>query len=511
MPPTQEPPNDPSDAARGRQAYEDRALARGSLINALGVVGKALTPVYLIVAIRMYGVEVAGLYYAAWVVLEVAVNFVVAGLDSGTTLFASRFLEQEDEEQLYRVLANAFLAGLAASGLCIGFAFVGGATILEGAWRPGYVQGLQILSLGLPFMVIPAVVVGATRAHLTMTWAALLKGILPPILLIAFAVGFRLAGFGLEGLLYGHVLAFATVTAVALVAFGRHFSYGRMVRALLRVRPFRPLFSFAIPQSLNMTFNTLITNVDVMMLTWLGYRPEQILFYGVGAQVVRQIRQVKVSITGAYGPLIARHHARGDLDSMNRSFAKVSRWAASLAVPLVLLVALLRRDIVSLFHGDFREDPVFMLVLLGLPLLSCTFGTAGNIVAMTGHSMWNLVNSIVVAALNLLLNYLMIPHWGLMGAAAASVAASAAITAIQLVEARRLEGARLDLRQVWAPYGAALLPAMGVLAASQLGWTTTLAGRIAVGAAALAGYGLGLWLLRRRGGAAGATDGEEKT
>lgn len=489
-------PGPSSAAARERRAWEDRAVARGALVNGLGVAGKAMVPVFFIVATRLYGPLVAGLYYAAWVVIDVAVSLTVSGINAGVTMFVSRYVEDEEaEDRLYQVLANALVVGFAVSGVCIALVTFGGGALLEGASRPGYDHALQILSLSLPFMVVPVLVVGATKAHLTMTWAAVLQGFLPPLLLTGLAVAFHLAGFGLDGLLYAHVLGYAIVTAVALVVFGRLFSYRRMAGALIRFRWFGPLYAFAIPQNLNMTFNTFITNVDVMMLTWLGYRPELILFYGMGAQIARNVRQVKVSIAGAYAPLIARHHARGETEAMNRSFAMVSRWATTVGVPLVLVAALFRQDLIRLFHGSFRQDPVFMLVLLGLPLLSCTFGIAGNIVVMTGHSLWNLVNSVTVAGLNAVLNYFMIPNWGLMGAATASLVASAVVTTMQIVEANRLVGVRLDLRRIWKPYGAALAPAGILLAASVWGMTGSLGARAGVGVVVLGFFCLGLWLL----------------
>ncbi|MDY0002877.1 MAG: polysaccharide biosynthesis C-terminal domain-containing protein [Polyangia bacterium] len=475
---------------------EDRAVARGALVNAIGVAGKALVPVFFILATRLYGPAIAGLYYAAWVVMDIAVSLTVSGLNSGVTMFASRLVQDEaEQDRLYQVLANGLLAGLAVSGVCILLAHLGGAELLEGASRPGYGRAIRILSLSLPFMVIPVLVVAATKAHLTMAWDALLHGFLPPILLSAFALVFHFMGLELDGLLYAHVLAHAVVTLVSLVVFGRLFSYARLFAAVKGFRFFGGLFTFAVPQNLNMTFSTFITNVDVLMLTYFGFKPELILYYGMGAQIARNVRQVKLSVSGAYSPLIARHHARGDISAMNRAFSMVSRWATMVGLPVALLCAIFRQDLIGLFHGSFTVDPLFMLILLLPPILSCTFGIAGNIVVMTGHSMWNLVNSLFVAGLNTLLNYLMIPYWGLMGAAAATLAASAALTAAQLVEADRLVGARLDLGRVWKPYAAALLPLALTILGSRLELDGTLAGRLAMGLGALGLFAAMIWLL----------------
>lgn len=482
-----------AEALAALRIREDRAVARGALVNTIGIAGKALVPVFFILATRLFGPAIAGLYYAAWVVLDVAVSLTVSGLNSGVTMFASRLVQQEAaRDRLYQVLANGLVAGLVVSGACILAAHLGGADLLEGASRPGYGRALRILSLSLPFMVIPVLVVAATKAHLTMTWDAVIQGFLPPILLGAFSTTFYLAGLGLDALLYAHVLTHVAITGVALVVFGRLFSYARLGRALAGFRFFGKLFTFAVPQNLNMTFNTFITNVDVLMLTYFGFRPELILYYGMGAQIARNVRQVKLSVSGAYSPLIARHHARGDTSAMNHAFTMVSRWATLVGLPVALLCAIFRQDLIGLFHGSFTVDPVFMLLLLLPPLLSCTFGIAGNIVVMTGHSAWNLVNSVTVAALNALLNYLMIPHWGLMGAAAATLAASVVVITMQLVEADRLVGARLDLGRVWKPYAAVLPPVALTFLASHQGLDASFLGRLAMALAALGLFAAGI-------------------
>ena len=51
-----------------------------------------------------------------------------------------------------------------------------------------------------------------------------------------------------------------------------------------------------------MTFNSFINNLDVMMLSYFGVSPELIGFYGMGAQIVINLRQVRLVFSGAYAP-----------------------------------------------------------------------------------------------------------------------------------------------------------------------------------------------------------------
>ena len=107
---------------------------------------------------------------------------------------------------------------------------------------------------------------------------------------------------GLPGLWRGYVLTSVALTCVALYVFQRHFSFRKLFRQIRRFRFFPPLVRFAVPQNLNMTFNSFINNLDVMMLSYFGVSPELIGFYGMGAQIAINLRQVRLVFSGAYAP-----------------------------------------------------------------------------------------------------------------------------------------------------------------------------------------------------------------
>jgi O-antigen/teichoic acid export membrane protein len=108
---------------------------------------------------------------------------------------------------------------------------------------------------------------------------------------------------------------------------------------------------------------------------------------------------------------------------------------------------------------------LFMLALLPIPYMQCSFGLAGNIVVMTGHSQLNLLNSTTTALCNTLLNVWLIPLLGPLGAALASAASTLLKTCMQLVEADIVANARLLLRAMYRPHLAGAIAGGGLLLA----------------------------------------------
>jgi O-antigen/teichoic acid export membrane protein len=185
---------------------------------------------------------------------------------------------------------------------------------------------------------------------------------------------------------------------------------------------------------------------------------------------------------------VARLHGRHDPVAISAYFSMVTRWITTIGFPIALAVAILRLDLLRLFDTAYEGDTVFMLLLLVPPLLSVTCGLAGNIIVMTGHSMWNLLNSTTVAVVNVLLNLVMIPRYGLIGAVVATVIASTIMSAMQLIEAKTLLNVALIVRQIFKPY-VAILPPVALMIVAEL-WLPALsgnpAGRIAMAAAGAA-------------------------
>ena len=459
-------PDHPSSMNETRKSMNtgehDRMIARGAFVNVLGIIGKGMMFVFFILGTRLFGPKIMGVYFLVFTIIDVAINLTVSGFENGILMFASRYTDDKGKkDRLYRVLANGFVISIFISFMLIAAAHFGGPELLLAKYpQADLVWSVRLIFWSLPFVVILMVVIAATKSQLTMKWEAILSGYVRPGLLIGFALIFFYLDAGLSGLIWGYLITQIILSVIALFIFGRYFSYRELFSHLKRFKLFGNLMTFAIPQNLNMTFNTLITNLDVIMLGYFGFAPELIIFYGMGARVVRNIRITKLAFSGSYAPVIARLYERGSTGEMNRTFSMVSRWTTTIGLPLALTVGLLRKDLLLLFHDTFTFDATFMLLLLIPPVLSCCFGLAGNIVVMTGHSKWNLFNSMTVGGLNAVLNYLLIPGFGFMGAAAATVIASAIITLLQLIEARYLIKARLSVSLIYKPYVAMVISSL---------------------------------------------------
>jgi O-antigen/teichoic acid export membrane protein len=105
-----------------------------------------------------------------------------------------------------------------------------------------------------------------------------------------------------------------------------------------------------------------------------------------------------------------------------------------------------------------------------------------------------LANSFCVAILNTALTYMLIPRYGMVGAAVATAVATTITSGLQMIELRRLEGVAIPWKAVWRPH-LGLGIGLGVLGLLWDPVDLPLLGRVGTAVGLAVGYGLLMLLL----------------
>ncbi|MEM1041067.1 MAG: oligosaccharide flippase family protein [Bacteroidota bacterium] len=496
------PDPDPPPGNDGRGQVQDE-VQRGAVVNALGLAAKVTGPLFLLVVTRLYGAEVFGVFVSAAALVEIALALLTSGFRDAAVRYVARYAES-DRARLYDALANTLGLSIGGAMLLAAATQVVAVPIVRALYDFGDVlaPAVQVMALALPLMAFERIVLAATQGLRIMKYEAFFGGALKSLILLVMAYALHLAMPTVQGLVIAWMLAQATSSFVALAIYGREFAWRPLGHAFRRFRLDRKLLSFAIPQNLNMTLNRFLTGVDVLMLGALGASAAAVGTYGAGAAVVREIRQVRLAFSSALAPQIARLYGQGEREALSRVYSTTARWTATLGIPLLLAVAVLHTDLLRVFYPDYEDAAAFMLWLLLIPYLSTGFGLAGNVVVMTGHSRLNLFNSVSSGIINVALNFVLIPRFGLVGAAAASALGSLVTTVLQLFEAHWIVGVSMQLGVIYRPHVAGLV-GLGVVVGIALAVplpSMPLGYRIGAALAGAVVYGLVLWALTGRPG-----------
>jgi len=471
-----------------------RQLARGVRANLVGLAGKLIHPVFILLVTWMYGPDTMGLYFLTLIVAQIVGSAVASGYHDATLIFGAHVADEDAAEgKLYQVLANGFgISGvLAVTAMLAGWF---GADLLVAhvfTDKPSLVPALRIAACVIPAAAFVDIGLAATKARMHMEYDAAFNGYLRPLVSLAFATLAWWVDGSLAALMLAHLAAELCLAAGVLWALTRHFDLRRLLRAIRTLRPDRRMLRFAVPQSLNVTLIRYLVRLDVLMLGAFAYDDAMLAFYATGALITYNMREIQLIFSHALVPVAARHHALGERDELSATLSRLTRWATTIVVPLLLGLLVLRDDLLRFVDASYVHDTTFMAVLLVPPLLTCAVGLMGNTVVYTGHSTVNLLNTLVVATLNTVLNLWLIPSHGLLGAAVATALSMTIVSVLQVVELYFMEGIRLRLSAVWKPY-VGLFAGLGLLLAlwdparlGGLGTRLVLAASLVVGFVAL--------------------------
>jgi O-antigen/teichoic acid export membrane protein len=450
--------------------HYDSALRRGALVNGLGLVGKILFPVLLVLLNRLFGPEVVGVYFLAIFISDMFVNAVSAGFVDAIIVYGSHHVDEADSADerkaaLYRVLSTCFGIPLALSILIalLGVLGADAAVALVYPHQPQLGPALTWMGCALPLIAVSQASLAATKAKLYQGYSALFTGFVFPFLLLVFNVLAWKLHAGLLGMIQAYVFAYLVLAVLSFGVYLRHYELRPLLQAIRRVEIDRRALSFAIPQAINMTFNKYQSRLDVLTLGAVGRHDFELGLYSAAVLVTHNIREVKLVVSQALAPIAARFHQMQDAGQLEHAYGKATAWTTTFVVPVLVVFLVMRNDVLALVNPRYAAgDNSFMIVLLLAPFLSCAFGLAGNMIVFTGHTGYNLINSVTLSVLNTALSLWLIPRFGMTGAALASASGALVASALQMAELYYLERIALRMRYVVAPY-VGLLVCGGVL------------------------------------------------
>jgi len=126
-----------------------------------------------------------------------------------------------------------------------------------------------------------------------------------------------------------------------------------------------------------------------------------------------------------FQPIMAEYDAESDYHRMDKLYKIITRWLVILTFPVFALLVLFPEPVLETFFGAEYRAGGFALMLLAIGLYATRFvGLSGSFLTATGDTKVLMYVSGATAALNFGLNILLIPIFGIVGAAIATVSST---------------------------------------------------------------------------------------
>ncbi len=319
------------------------------------------------------------------------------------------------------------------------------------------------LSAIAPLMVIFGV--GLLAQCINFEWA--FKGLEEYRYLLVRSVAVKTLAFVLVLLLvhsqadlyrYAAITVFSAVgcSLVDFVRLSRFVSPRQVGR--LNLRPhIRPVMTFFL-----MSCATLIyANLDIVMLGFMRDAAE-VGYYEIAVKAKVALTAIGGILWNVTLPRATALWAEGDRDGFERLAQRTLRFVCVFQAVVTVVFMLCAGWVIPFIAGDgyLPAVPAFRILLLTLLPIGVSNIIGGQVLIPAGAEKRLLVAELCGAGLNLVLNFALIPVWGIEGAASATVAAEVVVALVAYYWAAK------DLHVVLFPWERAVARALGGLRAS---------------------------------------------
>ena len=423
-------------------------IARGSTLNLGGAaVSAAATLGVTVLVARAFSRPAAGAFFTATSLFLIVEMVAGLGAYNGLVYFIPRLRTTGDEDRTAEMLRKAILpvivASIAGAALLLAFSEPLARAMLAGHQSSGaspatVANALRALAAALPFAALLDTLLGATRGYRDMRPTVALDRISRSVLqLLAVVVAALLGAAALLAPFWA--LAYVPPAAAAWIWLRRIRRRSRASTGPPRRGPAaseadsRRFWVFTLPRALALGAQQVIQRLDIVLVAIMR-GPVDAAIYTAATRflVVGQLGNQAISM--AAQPQLSRQFGLSDRVGAGTVYKTTTAWLVLLTWPLYLLAISFGPVILSIFGHSYHGGSDVIIVLGAAALLASACGQVDVVLTSTGRSALSLANGLTALTVNVGVDLVLIPRYGIIGAAIGWAAAIVAANLIPLAQ-----------------------------------------------------------------------------
>jgi len=179
------------------------------------------------------------------------------------------------------------------------------------------------------------------------------------------------------------------------------------------------ILSLSIPLLFSSSLSLMAGWTDTIMLG-IFKTTEDVGIYNIAMKLSMITSMILASVNTVVAPRFAEFYGKKDFYSLKSLAQKSTKLIFFFSLPIFLFYILFADWCMSLFGSEFEKGSYALIILSLGQLINAITGSVGLILMMTGRQREHLNLILIMTLLNIILNVIMIPKYGLLGAALAT-------------------------------------------------------------------------------------------
>lgn len=426
----------------------NRTITRSASITLVGMLYQlTISFVSGIILARMMGPASYGLFNLTRSLCETTNVFTKIGFDLGLVRhFGEHPIKSSSKDAGAGFLKLVLLAVTMCSLLPVAAVFMGGGSYLaQNVYTfPDFERVAKAMVWLIPLMTFSQVLGGAFRGNLKLGPMVISEYFVQPTSRLAFIALFLLLGWDIWAAIVGTILSFA-LTAVFLLALANRLFFSHQPNSSILVtqaahRNWREVLrvgKYSMVISLTLSAAFLLSKIDILMLGY--YRsPKEVGQYTAIQMIVVLIGLFNAALNQGIAPMMARLYLQNERSEMARLIQQHTRWVALCSLPIFLILSVLGNKLMMIFGSEYQVDNSVIAILALTQFLIAVFSTAGFMLSMTGQHVREFLTMLSALLCNIALCFLLIPKYGLLGAAISTLVAIVLANCMRIYQVYRI-------------------------------------------------------------------------
>ncbi len=386
------------------------------------IISKLFSYGYKILIARYFGAETYGLFSLSVIIISIASSVATLGLYDGLVRFISFYRGKKSFGKIRRLVISSqtifIVTGIIFTGLLIFFApTIGDKIFHTNKFTPLFIG----MSLALPFLLLANLFLGVLRGFERIKTYSALVNIYQNAARFIIMGALIMIGTGAIAISISYVFAF-----VGLFFISRYYARKDLE---MMPRDKTPSQKKVMPEVLTYAWPLLFVGMLYSIFYWTD---SLILGYFTSAEFVGKYNSA-ITLASLFGlapdlfmqlflPLISTKFSQGKNELIKNLTQQVIKWIYMLGMPLFVLMFIFPERLIELFFGlDFANVyPALRLLSIGA-FFSSTTGILVSLLSIKGRTKLVLINFMVFAIINIILDLVFVKKYGMNGVAFATL------------------------------------------------------------------------------------------
>jgi O-antigen/teichoic acid export membrane protein len=405
--------------------------------------------VLIVVLGRSFGQHGAGVILQTIAVFSIALAVARTGMDTTSVWVLPRLVSSEPGR--IRGAVTALLAPALAVGVALTLLLLFVLPLLTKALIPlpaEVLSAVHAIAYFLPFAAVMMVALAATRGlGSILPYTAIGAVGVPTARPLAVLAVVLLGGSATMGALAWALPLPLAMVAALLVLAGRVRRHERRAGVKGRWLPARQVSSgvrrFALPRWYSSGIEQAIVWFDVILVGVIAGAGAAGV-YGTASRFVTAGLIISTAMRMVVSPRFSALLAEHKIGAVQRLYSTTASWIVLLGVPVYGLFIFFAPTVLGWFGPGFREGSTALIILCAGAICFLLAGNVDSVLTMSGRSGWMAFNKSVVLGVNIVGNLILVPRWGILGAASAWAFSLFLDAVLASVETRIFLGVRFE-------------------------------------------------------------------